>query len=83
MKNTFLSLFRIALNKGDSVADYMGNSNGFLRCNVRFIRAIQHWEVGICLTFTANCTHYMECGGEDRLLWIHPENKNFLVRSLY
>ncbi|XP_040989014.1 uncharacterized protein LOC121236643 [Juglans microcarpa x Juglans regia] len=52
--------------------------------NVSFIRAVQDWEVGdISDFFSTLYALNLECGVEDKLLCIHPRNKNFLVRSQY
>ncbi|XP_042993171.1 biotin carboxyl carrier protein of acetyl-CoA carboxylase, chloroplastic-like isoform X3 [Carya illinoinensis] len=52
--------------------------------SVRFIRDIQDWEVGditdfYSLLYALN----FKSGGDDRLLWIHPGNKIFSLKSLY
>ncbi|KAG2684632.1 hypothetical protein I3760_10G084800 [Carya illinoinensis] len=84
LKETFPSLFRIALHKEASVADYMDSSNGLLQYNVSFIRSVQDWEVGdISDFYNTLYALNLEWGVEEKLLWTHPGNNNFSVISLY
>lgn len=77
LKEVYPSIFRIALHNEAFVADYMVPSNGPLQWDVSFIRAAQDWEVRKISPFYS--TFYalnLDCGMEDKLLWMHPGNKN-------
>lgn len=55
---------------------------GAVECSL--IRAVQDWEVrDIFYFYSTLYAMNLECGGEEKLLWIHAGDKSFSIRSLY
>jgi hypothetical protein len=84
LKLCYPALFSIARYKYIWVIDNLSVQDGVAQWNVVFTRLIQVWEVDMVLSFYAQlCSHPIQHGAEDKLVWSLSKKGQFEVKSFY
>lgn len=84
LKRGFLELFAIAKNRDDTVAGYLGLSNGWPQWNPTCIRPLCDWELESRDSFLPEMySAKVSLLQEDRLVWTPSKSLGFSEHSYY